>query len=345
MDSRERDSSLIHAKSAALVRMLLLAVAALIAPGSHAIAQTVAAPKRLGILAGTTCPTPDGPSIWKPLLRNLADHGWIEGRTLIVDCIAAGNRLEQAPALALELVGRRPDVLLGASTPTVMALKQATATIPIVTAASDPLRSGIVSNLAHPDTNVTGLAPMSFDLVAKRIELLKDILPRFSRLAILYRKGAYPVDHEQMQKDATAAARTLGFAWEAFYPAAPEDVESIFARLASEGFDAVYVWSTPFTYLNRTHIAKIAIQYRVPTISESSDYAREGALLTYGLDVSRLIEASTEYIDKLLRGGSSADLPLRQPTKFDLVINLKTAKAIGVEVPQSVLFRADEVIE
>ena len=236
-------------------------------------------------------------------------------------------------------------MLLGASTPTVMALKQATATIPIVTAASDPLRSGIVSNLAHPDTNVTGLAPMSFDLMAKRIELLKDILPRFSRLAILYRKGAYPVDHEQMQKDATAAARTLGFAWEAFYPAAPEDVESIFARLASEGFDAVYVWSTPFTYLNRTHIAKIAIQYRVPTISESSDYAREGALLTYGLDVSRLIEASTEYIDKLLRGGSPADLPLRQPTKFDLVINLKTAKAIGVEVPQSVLFRADEVIE
>lgn len=323
----------------------LLACAVVAAACSHAMAQSPATPKRLGILAGTSCPAPNGPALWKPLLANLAGRGWIEGQTLIVDCVLAGGRLEQAPALAVELVARRPDVLLGASTPTVRALKQASATIPIVTVASDPLRSGLVSSLAHPDGNVTGLSPMSFDLVTKRVELLKAIVPRLSRLAIIYRKNADPIDHEQMEKDLAGAAGSLGISWRVFYPAAADDIEPIFARLGADGFDAAYVLTNPVTYANRKQIAQIALKYRIPTVSEASDYARDGILLTYGLNTPRLVEGAAEYIDKLLRGAKPAELPLQQATTVELVINLKTAKALGLSVPPAILARSEDVIE
>jgi ABC-type uncharacterized transport system substrate-binding protein len=260
--------------------------------------------------------------LW-PLLWSLADRGWVEGRTLIVDCIQAGGRMQDVPALAADLVARKPDVLFGESTPVVRALKQATGKIPIVTIASDPLGSGIVTNLAHPEANVTGLAPMSFDLAAKRTELLRDVLPRLSRLALI---GADPVEQEQMQ---TSVA----------------DVGATFEQLAAEGYDAVYLWPSPFAFLNRARIAAAAIQYRLPTISDTTEYARFGVLLSYGVQDGSLLRAAAEYVDKLLRGAKPADLPLQQPTKFELVINLGTAKALGLTIPQSVLLRADEVIE
>ncbi len=148
-----------------------------------------------------------------------------------------------------------------------------------------------------------------------------------------------------MQNETIAAAKTLGFTWEIFYPAVPEDYDLIFARLAAEGFHAAYIWPGPFAYANRMRIAKMALQHRVPTISDITEYAREGVLISYGLDTGRLLVRAAEYIDKILRGAKPADLPVEQPTKFELVVNLKTAKALGLAIPESFLLRADEVIE
>jgi len=274
----------------------------------------------------------------------LSRRGWIEGRNLIVDCIAAGGRLQELPALAAGLVSRKPDVLFGESTPIVRALKQATTKIPIVTAAPDPLASGIVTDLAHPEANVTGLAPMSIDLVAKRTELLKDLLPRFSRLAVILR-AADPVDRERIKKDVGAAGLALSFTWEIFDLPSVADVGDLFEKIAAEGYDAVYVVSSPLLYLYKGNIIEAAFKHRIPAISERTEYTRLGLLFSYGLQNSDLMQHAGEYVDKLLRGAKPADLPLQQPTKFELVINLGTAKVLGLTVPESIQLRADEVIE
>jgi putative ABC transport system substrate-binding protein len=201
-----QDCRLRSAKRLAARVLLAVIFTAGVHPG---LAQKSAPPKHLGILASWACPERLVPEmrLW-PLLWSLADRGWVEGRTLIVDCIQAGNRMQDVPALAAQLVARKPDVLFGESTPVVRALKQATAKIPIVTIASDPLGSGIVTNLAHPEANVTGLAPMSFDLAAKRTELLRDILPRLSRLALIYHTGADPVEHGCRRRSAVPVSRS-----------------------------------------------------------------------------------------------------------------------------------------
>jgi putative ABC transport system substrate-binding protein len=299
--------------------------------------------KRIGVLASVSCPG-SSPS-FKVLLARLAELGWIEGRTVVIDCVNAFGRFDHAPALAAELVARRPDVLFGASSPVVRALMQATSTIPIVSTASDTLQSGLVKNLARPEANVTGVSTMSFDLVAKRLELLKEIVPRLSRLAFVTRKGADLVDLERMSNEVNHAANVLGFSWRVFYLGEPEDVDRVFAGFAAEGIDAAYISPGPFTYANRDRIGDSARQYRVPTVADYDIYAKSGALLTYGEDERPVFIRAAEYIDKILRGAKPADLPVEQPTKFRLIINIKTAKALGLYVPLHLQQLADELIE
>jgi putative ABC transport system substrate-binding protein len=301
-------------------------------------------PKRIGFLASTSCSRTNNPA-GQVLLGRLAELGWVEGRTAIIDCVLAYGRFEQAPALAAELVARRPDVLFGGSTPVVRALKQATSTIPIVSTASDPVQSGIVKNLAHPEGNITGVSQISFDLVAKRLGLLKEIVPRLSRLAFVPRKGVDPVDFERQSSELNHAADILGFSWQAVYLSEPEDIDKVFAEIAAEGFDAVYIPPGPFTFVNAPQIGERARQYRLPTVADQDVFARGGALLTYGVDLNPVLIRGAEYMDKILRGAKPADLPVEQPTKFRLIINLATAKAVGLTIPESVLARADEVIE
>jgi putative ABC transport system substrate-binding protein len=323
-----------------------LAVLIAAASGNAAIAQTNATLKRLGILAPVSCPALEQPTrATVYLLRALAERGWIEGKTLVIDCVAPGDRSEQVPALAAELVARKPDVLFGASTEAIRALQQATAKISIVTTAPDPLRSGIVTNLARPDANVTGLAPMSFEIVSKRTELLRDLLPRFSRLAVISSVGVDSMDREHMQADITTAGHALGFTWEMFLPRVMADIDETLERIKADGFDAAYIWPSPFTFAYRGWIAAAALKYGVPTVSEASDDARSGVLVSYGIDNMRVQQTAAEYIDKLLRGAKPADLPLQQPTKLEMVINLKVAKALGLTIPEPILLRADEVIE
>jgi putative tryptophan/tyrosine transport system substrate-binding protein len=308
-------------------------------------AQTAHRAKRIGILASVSCPGPDLVPAGVALIRRLAELGWVDGQTATFDCISAAGRIDQAPALAAELVARRPDVLFGSSTPVIRALKSATRTIPIVSAASDPLQSGLVSNLAHPEANVTGVSTISFDLVAKRMEFLKETLPGLSRLAFITRKGADLLDLHRMGDEITKAANVFGYTWEVFYLGVPEEIDAAFARLASEGYDAAYISPGPFTYLHRVRIGDMARQHRVPTVADATEYAKAGALLSYGVDGVKLLTQAAEYIDKILRGKKPADLPVEQPTKYELAINLKTAKALGLTVPPSLHARADEVIE
>jgi putative ABC transport system substrate-binding protein len=301
-------------------------------------AQSTIAPKRLGVLSGFGC----GGGI---IRQRLAELGWIEGRTLVIDCVSTVSP-DQLTRLATELVARRPDVLAASPTNYVMALKQATATIPIVMQSTpNPVETGLVTNLPRPEANVTGTAQSGADNISKRLQLLKQMLPRLERLAIIWRAGIDPLFAEHATKDTNAAANTLGFSWQTFSVAVPEDYDRIFARLAAEGFDAGYVPPGPLSYANLTRIAELGRRYRVPTLGDHPIFAKNGFLLTYGDEPSRNLVRSAEYIDKLFRGSKPGDLPVEQTTTFELVINLKTAKELGLTVPPALLALATEVIE
>lgn len=227
----------------------------------------------------------------------------------------------------------------------VRALKQATVAIPIVMVTTpNPVESGLVGNLARPEVNVTGVMSSGREVAAKRIGLLKRLLPRLAKLAVIERKGGDAVVHAQLEKDVTEAATKLGFVWQAFYPAAPEDYDAIFARLAAEGFDAAYVEPGPLLDANQTRIAGLAMRHRIPTVGNYPYHAENGLLLAYGESADPLNERAAEYIDKILRGAEPADLPIEGPIKFNLVVNLKTAKGLGLPIPESFLLLADKVI-
>jgi len=301
-------------------------------------AQSAVPPKRLGILSGFGCGRGS-------LSQRLAELGWIEGRTLTIDCVSTVSP-DQLTLLATELVARRPDVLAASPTTYVRALKQATATIPIVMFSTpNPVETGLVTNLPRPEANVTGTAQSGADNTSKRMQLVKQMLPTLARLAIIWRAGIDPLYAELATKDATAAASTLGFALQVFSAAVPEDYDRIFAQLAAEGFDAAYVPPGPHSYANLTRIAELGRRYRVPTLGDHPIFAKNGFLFTYGDDPTRNLVRAAEYVDKLFRGSKPGDLPVEQTTTFELVINLKTAKELGLTVPSTILALATEVIE
>jgi putative tryptophan/tyrosine transport system substrate-binding protein len=320
----------------------LLAVAMATCPSLATAQNTTTSPKRLGFLSGFGCSTDANPS---PMRRRLAELGWINGQTLIVDCVSTVDP-DQAGALAAELVARRPDVLAAQPADYVRALKQASPTIPIVMVTTpNPVESGLVTNLARPEANVTGVVSSGREVAAKRIELLKRLLPRLAKLAVIERKGGDAVVHAQLEKDLTDAATKLGFTWQAFYPAAPGDYDAIFARLAAEGFDAAYIEPGPLLDANQTRVAGLAVRHRVPTVGNYPYHAENGLLLAYGEAADPLNRRAAEYIDKILRGAKPADLSIEGPIKFNLVVNLKTAKALGLVIPESFLLLANKVIK
>lgn len=320
-----------------------MAVIAMAICASLAAAQdTTAPPKRIGFLSGFGCSTDANPS---PFRRRLAELGWVNGKTVILDCVSTVYP-DQVDALAAELVARRPDVLAAQPTNYVRALKQASATIPIVMVTTpNPVESGLVTNLAKPEANVTGVASSGREVAVKLIELLKKLLPRLAKLAVIERNGGDALVHAQLEKDVTDASTKLGFAWQAFNPAAPEDYDAIFARLAAEGFDAAYVEPGPLLDANLARIARLAIQHRVPTFGNYPYYVENGLLLAYGGDASPLNERAADYVDKILRGAKPGNLRITQPVEFNLEINLKTAKALRLVIPKSFLLAADKVVK
>jgi putative tryptophan/tyrosine transport system substrate-binding protein len=320
----------------------MAAVAIATCAGPAAAQENAASLKRVGFLSGFGCSTDANPS---PFRRRLADLGWVDGRTVILDCVSTVN-VDRVDALAAELVGRRPDVLAAQPTNYVRALKQASASIPIVMVTTpNPVEAGIVTNFEKPEANVTGVASSGSDVAFKLIGLLKRLLPKLAKLAVIERQGADAVVHAQFEKDVTDASTKLEFTWQAFSPAAPEDYDAIFARLAAEGYDAAYVEPGPLLDANLARIAGLAMRHRIPTFGNYPYYADNGLLLAYGGDADPLNERAADYVDKILRGAKPGSLAITQPVKFNLEINLKTAKALGLVIPESFLVAADKVIK
>ena len=270
--------------------------------------------------------------------------GWIEGKAFAFERRYAENRPERLPELAAELVQLNVDVIVGVGTLAPLAAKRATTTIPIVmTAAGDPLGSGLVATLAQPGGNVTGRSLMAPELGGKRLELLKELLPRLARVAVLWH-AANPYS-ARVFKQVQAAGGTLGIEVQSLEMRDPDDLDGAFETVRRQHPDALITVEDPLTFTNRKRIADFAIGQQLPSLSGLSEFAAAGGLMSYVANQADLFRRAAGYVDKILKGAKPADLPVQQPTKFESVINLKTAKALGITIPPSLLARADEVIE
>jgi ABC-type uncharacterized transport system substrate-binding protein len=276
-------------------------------------------------------------------VQRLRELGWAEGRTVAVEYRWGEGRTERYAEIATEFVRLKVDVVLAAGTEAAVAAKQATSVIPIVfSTAGDPVGSGLVASLARPGGNVTGLSNLGSNLAAKKLQLLREVFPNLSRLAVMANAGYSGSVTEMREID--AAVRTLGIAVVPLMIQRTEDISSTFEAI-KERAEALYVIGDPLTNLNRMRINTFALIARLPTMFPHREYLEAAGLMSYGPDFPDQNRRAADYVDKILRGAKPGDLPVEQPTKFDLVINLITAKALGLDIPPTLLARADEVIE
>ena len=275
--------------------------------------------------------------------QRLHQLGWIDGRTITIELRSAEGRPERAHEIAAEFVRRKVDLIVTSGTPIVAVVKQATSTIPIVFAvAGDPVGNGLVASLARPGGNVTGLSLLQIEIAGKRLELLHEVVPGLRRLGILGNFSNPPLALEL--SEVQEMANRLGLEVVTCEIRRPEDIAPAFDTLKARA-EALYVEADTLVVANRTRIIILALAARLPAIFNSREYVKEGALLSYGPNFPELFRRAADYVDKILRGTKPGDIPVEQPTKLDLVINLTTAKALGLTIPESFLLRADEVIE
>jgi ABC-type uncharacterized transport system substrate-binding protein len=306
-------------------------------------AQQPAKIARLGILgAGSAA----GVRL-EAFIQGLRDLGYVEGRNLVIEYRNHEGKEERLPALAAELVALKVDVILAVSTLPALAAMKVTRTLPIVfAAAAEPVTSGLVTSLARPGGNVTGMSAVAPELVGKCLELLKQTVPGVTRGVILWQPGA-PDERtdKDMLKEAEVASRTLGVRLQAVKARRPEDFERAFSDVTKARAGALIVLTSVMFINERRRLVDLAAKNRLPTVYPQRDFVDVGGLMSYGPNGPDLFRRAATLVDKILKGAKPADLPVEQPTKFELVINLKTAKAIGLTVPQSRLARADQVIE
>jgi ABC-type uncharacterized transport system substrate-binding protein len=322
-------------------RRFLRAVSAglLVAPRAVG-AQQVAKLRTIGFLGAATF------SAWRhrvvSFVQRLREHGWIEGRTIAIEYRWADGRTEQLPEMAAEFTRLKVDVIVTAGHAAIIAAKRATSDIPIVfAAAGDPVGNAIVAGLARPGGNVTGLSVQQPELAGKRLEVLREVVPNLRQLAILANIGN-PLNVLE-RDEVRASARTLGFEVIVLELRRPEDIPSAVEALRGRA-DALYVPPDPLIISRLTRLNSLALTARLPTVHGSREYVEAGGLMSYGPSFPHLFKRAADYVDKILRDAKPGDLPVEQPTKFELVINLKTAKALGLTIPPSVLLRADHVI-
>ena len=276
-------------------------------------------------------------------MQRLRELGWIDGRNVAIEYRWGEGRNERFAEIAAEFVRLKVDLIVAPGTPAAIAAKQATSTIPIVfVGAGDPVATGLVPSLARPGDNVTGLSNMESDLAAKRLGLLREVLPGFHRLAVMV-NGAYSGGATEML-EIDAAARTLDLEIVAFPIRRVEEIAPSFDALKGRA-EALYVVGDPLANTHRLRIITFALAARLPTVHSQRQYVEAGGLMSYGANFPDLNRRAADYVDKILRGAKPADIPVEQPTKFDLVLNLITAQALGLTVPPTLLARADEVIE
>jgi putative ABC transport system substrate-binding protein len=270
--------------------------------------------------------------------------GYVQGRNLAIDYRSADGRSERFPDLAAELVRSQVDVIVTRGTPAVMAAKDASATIPVVMAASgDPLGTGVVAGLARPGGNVTGLSAFTVELLVKRIEILREAVPGLTRIGYLHNMSN-PVAPRQWEL-LTKAAPTLGVHFQLLDVRKVDDIEPAFATAVTQRAQALVVGNDTVTHANRRHLVELAARQRLPAMYLSRELVDAGGLMTYGVSYPDLYRRAATFVDKIFKGAKPSDLPIEQPTKFELVVNLKTAKALGLAISESFLLRADEVIE
>jgi putative tryptophan/tyrosine transport system substrate-binding protein len=327
-----------------MFRMLILArllwLLALFA--SLAEAQTPARIPRIGVLSGVSM------QYAVPYLEagreGLRELGYIEGRNIQGEFRFAGGTSAALPDLAADLVRLKVDLIVAVGDRAVDAAKHATNTIPIVmVSGGDPVRSGFVASLARPGSNITGLSSLLPEMNVKMLDLLKEIAPHASRMAVLWNPQSHggTLGYEAMR----AVVPRLGITLESHEVRAPDEIDRSFAAMTDHRTGAFIVLTDPLTFGQRRRVIDLAVKHRLPGMYEVREFANEGGLVSYGPSLSAMMRRSAVFIDKILKGAEPGDLPIEQPTKFELVINLKTAKALGLTIPQSLLLQADEVIQ
>jgi putative ABC transport system substrate-binding protein len=323
-----------------------LTLAAVLTLGSGAVvtfpigarAQQSAIIRRIGYLGTSRIP-----HLIEALHSGLRELGYFESRNLKVEYRFGGSG-ENLNLLAAELAALGPDAIIALGTPAALAAKQATRTIPIVMApVGDPVRAGLVASLSHPGGNITGATLYASELTAKRVELLKEAVPRIARLAVL--SNATNPYNQYMWEDTEPAARALGIEPQVFMVREASELPQVFAAVQQTGVDAVDVLSDAMFNAERRLIAMLAVKYELPSMYEDREHVKDGGLMSYGPNIAEITRHAAVLVDKVLRGANPTDLPIEQPTRFELVINLSTAKSLSLTISPSLLARADEVIE
>ena len=308
-------------------------------PAAEAQQSTAKIP-RIGYISGTGDAANQGPYV-EALRQGLRDLGYVEGKNIAIEFRGAESKLDRIPNLVTELVHLKVDVLVVPILSAVRAAKQATKTIPIVMVTGDPVAAGIVDSLARPGGNITGFATLNPNLSGKRLELLKEVIPKLTRLGVL----RYLTDPSTTFEEYKTAARALNVQFQALeVQGSNPDLEGAFQTAVKARVNALITVTSALLFIERKRIAELAIKHRLPTMYQGSAWVESGGLMSYSADDLAVYRRAATYVDKILKGTKPADLPIEQPTKFELVINLKTAKQIGLTIPQKVLVRADRVI-
>ena len=276
--------------------------------------------------------------------QGLGELGYAEGRNILIEYQYAAGRLDQLPALATDLVRLKVAVIVTEGTTATRFAKEATSTIPIVMAQDpDPVGTGFVASLARPGGNITGLSNFRPELGGKRLELLKETVPKLARVAVL--GTSTTPGTPQSLRETERASSAVGVQLQYLDVLGPKDIETVFRAASKGGADAVLVLGSPFLLSNRTQTTDLAVKSRLPTIYYTAEFVEDGGLMSYGVNSADLFRRAAGYVDRILKGAKPGDLPIEQPTKFELVINLKTARALGLTIPQPLQLRADRVIE
>ena len=332
-------------RSPEIPRRAFMAVIAgsLLAAPLAAEAQPAAQVPRIGYLALNPAANPH---LHEAFRQGLRDLGYVEGRNIVIEYRDAEGKPERLPALAAELVALKVAVLVAQPTVTALAAKRATRTIPIVFPVAEPVTSGLVTSLARPGGNITGLSILAPEMGGKGLELLKQAVPGVSRVAVLWDPGAFPEGTtKDMRKEVEGAARVLGLRLQFIEARGPEDFDRAFSDMTRARAGALTVLGGSMFFSQRRRLVDLAAKNRLPAVYQWREGVDAGGLMAYGPSVPDLFRRAATYVDKILKGAKPGDLPVEQPTKFELVINLKTAKALGLTIPPSLLQRADQVIE
>lgn len=302
---------------------------------------------RIGYLITGALESPETRMNRDAFRQGLNELGYVEGRNIVIEYRSADGKIERLPGLATELVGLKVDLIVALATPAGRAAQQATTTIPIVvTAMGDPVRDGLVASLARPGGNITGTTFLGPELVPKRLSFLRELLPTISRVAVLWHPGAFsePTMRE-MLNEVAQAARTLGVQLQLVEVRSADDFDHAFTTMVGARAEALFQFPSTLFFNERRRIVDLAARHRLPAMFNAREFVQLGGLIAYGANLAELNRRAAAYVDRILKGAKPFDLPIEQPTKLELFINLKTAKALGLAVPDRLLVGADEVIE